>query len=243
MTRQANVPQAWGKEAMVPLDKIKIPSFQRGEKNHHVKSLAEEFWMAAFVRPVFWLNDGWFYCLDGQQRCAAAAIRGIKAVPGVVLDDLSHKEAARVYTFINRDRKNLTPLEKFVGAMEAGGDGENEIAEILREFGMSLNKQPMTAIQSVYNDGNLRTVYSLIHETWGCDFPNAVERPILMGLNTWLKRRASNGGYDREKFVRKMRKHDPIRITQVARRERGSTGNGLGAAVADETERLLRKRG
>src|SRR5215471_14986336 len=76
--------------SMLPINKLSVdPSYQRGEKKRLINFIAKDWdWRKCGAIHVSLREDGEWKIIDGQQRTAAAKLRGdIKELPALIYDE------------------------------------------------------------------------------------------------------------------------------------------------------------
>jgi len=129
-----------GRRAMVPIEELNIDhSYQRSEGGHLATlNTARAFdYVACGTLVVMERPNGKKYVVDGQQRLAAARLRGdIKELPCIVFKSDGATHEALAFSRLNVNRRPVTSVEKFRASVAAGIMPEREIQEWLKEMGM-----------------------------------------------------------------------------------------------------------
>lgn len=90
---------------------------ERGVRN--IRQIAENFRWARFAPIVVApREDGLLAVIDGQHRAVAAATIGIERLPAMIVE-MSVRERAEAFTYINSATTALTPMAKFHAAVAA----------------------------------------------------------------------------------------------------------------------------
>ncbi len=165
----------------LPLGALNIDSsYQRPLKNSLLKKLAAEFDWNCFGTPaVNKRGDGTFWLMDGQQRCRAAQLRGFTVdylVTCMVSFGLTVEEEAKVFTDLNRNRRNTEAMEHHHADLCRKVEDAVGVNESLTSFGLSLTHKKKQATAT-----ELRAVNTLrhIYRAGGRDHLDHVLRSIL----------------------------------------------------------------
>ena len=121
------------------------PSYQRSIDNPSsralIKKIAHEWdWSLFQLLVVSRRPSGDLYVVDGQHRLAAATLRGdLHDLPSSVYDFQHVSHEADVFVALNRQRKPLTRLDLFKGAVAGGGDTDaNHVLALITTAGLTL---------------------------------------------------------------------------------------------------------
>jgi hypothetical protein len=111
-----------------------------------IKRIAERFRWSAFqaVLAVKDGKDGWLI-IDGQHRCAAAALRCIAHVPAVVVTAASVEEQAAAFVQANLDRVAINPYALFHARLAAGDEAAAELGRLCKKAGIVIPRYPVPA--------------------------------------------------------------------------------------------------
>jgi hypothetical protein len=218
--------------ANIPLDEIVMPGFQRERYSHHISKIAAEFDLTAYAFPICTAFKDLVFCIDGQQRLAALEKNEATYATVLLIEGIT-KEArlASVYLAVNRDRKLLNALEKYIGAIAARDRGTLEIAKIVNEFGYEIakagsttGKVPAGAITSIHETGGgdlLSRVLWVRTQAWGPEGGReANEGTTLKGLAQFLRRYWDK--IDDDHLVSVLKKQHPGFILQAVNRRTGT---------------------
>jgi ParB-like nuclease domain len=165
----------------IRLDMILVDhSYQHSLKQTKVNRFAKNFQIRQFGIPVVNKRaNGYFYLVDGQHRVAAANL--LQDPPTTirceVFSGLTLEEESWLYHELNGTRDDLTPMELFVAAINAGHPEELAIKAAVEEAGMEVTRggsssshvQSVTSLFQVYRrfGGPLLTrTLSIMHRAW-----------------------------------------------------------------------------
>jgi hypothetical protein len=130
---------------------------QRGLIDSHVKSIAKCYTTALFgLGHVSLREDGEYYLMDGQHRCAAAIVagQGHVTVPFQVWRDLTVQQEADMFLKLQERRKAVRAIDMFKVGVEAQNPACVEVKRICKTFGLTVG---MGA-----NDGMVASVNALL---------------------------------------------------------------------------------
>lgn len=207
--------------AMVSLnpDVIEIPAFQRDRIPREVQKIAAEWDRTIFIFPMVAYFRGHYLALDGQQRIAAAQLRGEQQIAILLVVGIrTEKRLAAIYLGKNRDSRLLDAFQKYVGALAAVEHGSVEIRDCLNGWGLEAAKAanatgrvPIGALVTIHERGGtalLDRVLKIRAHAWGeLNAREANEGKTLLGLAGFLKRYWDN--VDDSRLIQKLRKHHP----------------------------------
>ncbi|KUR80794.1 hypothetical protein AQZ49_01835 [Novosphingobium sp. FSW06-99] len=128
------------------VDELSVdPSYQRSIDNPTsralIKKIAREWdWSLFQLLVVSRRPDGELYVVDGQHRLEAARLRGdLRDLPCSVYDFRLVSHEADAFVALNQQRKPLTRLDLFKGAVIGGGDTTaNHILALITGAGLTL---------------------------------------------------------------------------------------------------------
>lgn len=119
----------------VPLDLIVIPKYQRKVKLSRAIAICKEWDMnKCQMITIAYMDDGFFYVVDGQHRCKAAEEKGLFTVPCEISQGLTFKECCRIFADQGKKRKSLDPYDSFYANLLCDdGTAESNAAKDLYE--------------------------------------------------------------------------------------------------------------
>lgn len=118
-------------------------TYQRGQvAREKIMSIAKSFNWTAFGELVIAERpNGDKFVIDGQQRLAAAKLRGERFVPCMVFRSSDIKEEAQSFISSNINRTNVPSLYKFKAGVIAGNQPEIDINHWLDSMGLSVGEK------------------------------------------------------------------------------------------------------
>ncbi|MBJ6722409.1 ParB N-terminal domain-containing protein [Bacillus sp. PR5] len=150
-----------------------------------------------------------FAVVDGQHRLEAARRLGFERVPSSITNAGQFKTEAEIFLALNRDRKNVTPIERYWAGLAAEDPETVRAKKVLDACGCEVSptmgvKKPnytaaITALMrsiSYYGEKATREAIEIIRESWPED-ANALRGVIIMGLAAVIN---NNAGYKRERM-------------------------------------------
>lgn len=240
--------------AYVEVDRIATDSaYQRELDERRARKMAGAFDWCAFGAVVLRRDDdGGFFVTDGQHRVAAAQLAGIAKVPAVIMNGHATPDGARDFLSINRDRRNVTSIEKFWAGLAAEDPACVQVRDVCARAGVEIApdsgcyKPGMTnavgaLMRAVQRYGEKATRLSLetIREAWPSDH-RALRGTMISAL---ARLHELNGGIDRERLVRVLSSRSLAEMTAHAENFRklsgGSAESVLARAVAELYNRGL----
>lgn len=219
--------------AEIPVASIVMPGFQRERQAKHIAKIAAEFDPTAYVFPICAFFRNTIFCIDGQQRVAALEKRGAESATVLLIEGIaSMARLAAIYLMVNRDRKYLDALEKYIGALAARDRGTVEISKIVEVAGYEIAKSatangklPAGAITAIHEQGGgdlLRRVLEVRTKAWGPEGSReANEGVTLKGLAQFLRRYWDK--VDDDHLVAVLHKQHPGYILQAISRRTGAS--------------------
>lgn len=201
----------------VPIDKIRIPEYQRDISDAWAKQLAAEWTSRLFRYPaVVARDDGWFDCIDGQHEIAAAAARGHTHIPCLVYSGISEAEAAATFSDLNTQRRKPEAYDTWKADYIAGRHWAVTLKDIAEKHGLSLTKggggnpRQLRAIGALKGYIQLRgqedvvdDALDILTSAYPADEPfnkSRTERALIVGMIDLITRSRAFDAYDKEKF-------------------------------------------
>jgi ParB-like chromosome segregation protein Spo0J len=137
--------------AWLPVDKCHVDHrYQRSLESDRskalIKRIAERFRWSAFqaVLAVKDGKNGWLI-VDGQHRCAAAQLCGVRHVPAVVVSAASVEEQAMAFVQANLDRVSINQYALFHARLAAGEVAAAELARLCKNASILIPRYPLPA--------------------------------------------------------------------------------------------------
>jgi hypothetical protein len=121
-------------------DRYQRNVLERGLTN--VYSIARSFDWRKFTPVIVARNGGRFAIVDGQHRSYAAALRGLDAVPCLVIN-ATFEEQASAFAAINTRVTRISELHVHHAAVAAGEDEANAVADACRAAGVEICRYPV----------------------------------------------------------------------------------------------------
>lgn len=197
-----------------------------------------------------------YSAVDGQHRIELCKRAGMESVAAVVFYDLTVEQEAALFRMFQEQRRNTTPLQRFISDLIAGDESETGprakamkkiAAEEGYEFSESEGPGKLKAVRSceiIYDEDPalLRLVLRLIRRSWG-DLPFAANDRMIKGIFYFVR---GEEDLDEDRFVDRLSNVTPTAISQRAQSLRD--GRGLSGALprfiseAVENEYRSRKR-
>jgi hypothetical protein len=203
----------------IPIPMIQMPGFQRDRMHREITKMAAEFDATGYAFPIVALFRGEFLALDGQQRLASLEMRGEESATVLLVQGVkTPKRLAAIFLCVNRDRKLLNALQKYIGALSAEDAGTKDIERIVGSFGYEVGKSasqygkvPAGAIVTIHERGGndlLERVLFVRECAWGrTPSREAFESKTLLGLAAFLRRHGAK--VDDDRLINVLAKHHP----------------------------------
>lgn len=134
---------------LLPIDKLVIdPTYQRevglhGRKN--IRKIVNEFRFTRFEPIVVAeTGDGRFAIINGQHRAMAAKLRGVKFVPGAIVD-ADQAEQAAAFSAINGNVTAITSMQLFHASVAAGNAEAKGLLAVCKAAKVQICRYPVPA--------------------------------------------------------------------------------------------------
>lgn len=120
------------------------PTYQRGLDENRVQRILDWFTWDAFGAVVIApADEGRYHCTDGQHRLEAARRHpGVTVVPAIIITAKGTQAEAENFIAINRERKNITALDRYWAELAAGEDDAKTIAQVCERAGVTIVRHP-----------------------------------------------------------------------------------------------------
>lgn len=130
----------WIDKGLIDVD----PAYQRPVDEGRVQRILDWFdWKSFGALVVAPVGGGRFHVTDGQHRLEAAKRHpGVTVVPGVVIAANGVQEEAANFVAINRDRKNISALDRHWAELLAGEVEAKTVDDVCRRAGARLLRYP-----------------------------------------------------------------------------------------------------
>jgi hypothetical protein len=188
--------------------------------------------------------------IDGQRRRdKILAVKFDSPVPACVFEDLTLEQEAELFSLFQRERKSITPFERFKSDLVAKVPVSMAINKMISEegFEMAANDSTMRelkavrGIERIYAEDPelLRTVLQLVRMTWD-GVPFASRDQMLKGIAWFVQ---STEDLDMERFVKRLKDVTPSELNRRAdmhREAKGLTGSSprfMGEVIQDAYRR------
>lgn len=195
----------------LPIDILKLDSYQRPLIKSHVKKLVKKFnRISAGSILVSKREDGSYYIMDGQHRVEAMRKLGYQMIECVVYEGMTVAEEAKNFSDHNGGKGNH-PLVDANALHIAGDDATVAIDIIVGRFGYEIDykqtgrgiKAYKTLVKLYESKGEyplIKTI-SIIHQAFGN--VSAFNQFILQGVWDFIQEYVDR--YDEKELVRKMK--------------------------------------
>ena len=130
----------WVDKGLIDVD----PAYQRPLDENRVQRILDWFdWKsfgALILAPV---DGGRFHVTDGQHRLEAAKRHPrVAVVPGVIIAAAGTQEEAANFIAINRDRKNISALDRYWAELTSGDPEAQTVDQVCQRAGVKLLRYP-----------------------------------------------------------------------------------------------------
>ena len=245
---------------VVKLDTLQTdPSYQRDVKHKH-KTIVAEFDEQALGIPVVGeREDGSVWIVDGLQRITALRKLGWIDVRAEVFASRGPEHEAAVFRLINLNRVKMSPTDIYRALLTAGDEIAWAVKEAVEGCGFKIvtkrsgHESKENAFFQIQCAGALmdeakksgvdaiKFALNAAKECWPEDMV-AVNTRMLTGLCCWYKRK--DGVIDMERLIPRLKTVVPHKILYTAGQTTlsGSGSGSMSNAVADQIERVYRKR-
>ncbi|RUQ67060.1 hypothetical protein ELZ18_16015 [Brucella abortus] len=185
-------------------------NYQRELDERRVQKLVKGFaWTKFGAISLIENGPDKFAVVDGQHRLEAARRLGFDSVPSSITNAGQFKTEAEIFLALNRDRKNVTPIERYWAGLAAEDPETVRAKKVLDACGCEVSpaigvKKPnytnaITALMrsiSYYGEKATREAIEIIRTAWPDDV-NALRGVIIMGLAAVI---SNNADYKRERM-------------------------------------------
>lgn len=130
----------WIDKSLIDAD----PLYQRPLDTNRVDGILRAFsWRSFGALVIVPAQDGRYHATDGQHRLEAAKRHPrVQFVPAVIVKADDVPAEASIFVEINKNRKNVTPLELFFAQLAAGDDGALAVQQVCQTAGVRIPKHP-----------------------------------------------------------------------------------------------------
>jgi hypothetical protein len=153
-------------------------------------------------------------------------------INAVVFVDLSIQQEAKLFSLMQRERRGITPFQRFQADLVAGEATQQAINKMLKDEGLELSEtrddpgyiKCVVACERIYDEDpkRLRTVINLSQRTWG-GMPYGRSERLIRALSLFV---AEEPDLDEERFVERLSGHAPSYLNQKAAQLRDGEDSG-----------------
>lgn len=226
----------------VPVEVIKIDhAYQRGTSSKWVSDHMP-FDEKRAGTLILSARAGGPYCIDGGHRLEIARASGVHHVNCYVIDGLSQSVEAELFSYYQRERRNLNSHDLFRADVTAGDPDTLAMVRIVTSAGFRLvdkagsGPNNITAIDACryiqrYGGDDLlaRTLETV--KTFWVGYEKALSGQVLKGIAVFLNSAGEQASFRRETFTKVMQDNVPVRILGLAQQnatKRVSSSTGAG---------------
>jgi hypothetical protein len=132
--------------AWLPIDKLVVDQsyqrFMQKQGRRNVARIADTFrwshFMPVMVSPI---EGGLYAIIDGQHRCTAALLRGIKEVPCSIIV-ASTAEQAKAFAVVNGNITRVHKMHIYHASVAAGDPRAADLEAVLKSVGVEIARYP-----------------------------------------------------------------------------------------------------
>jgi hypothetical protein len=195
------------------------------------------------------------YCIDGGHRLALARQSGELTINAFIIEGLTQKDEARLFTRYQRNRRDLTSYALFRADLVAGDEDTIAMVRVVNNAGFRLEKtagSPTTItaidscryIQRYGGEDLLARTLALVKSLWvGED--KALSGPVLKGVALFLQSEGKKPYFQLGRLEKVMQRHGPskvLRLSQAIAQKRNSIHAGpanIAEALVEEYNKSL----
>lgn len=211
----------------VPVDAIQIdPDYQRGTSRKWVADHMpfDEKRAGALILSH---RGGALYCIDGGHRLELARASGVHKVNCYVIEGLDKRTEAQLFTYYQRERRNLNSHDLFRADVASGDEDTLAMVRIVTNAGFRLvdkagsGPNNITAIdacryiQRYGGDDLLARTLDTVKTFW-IGYDKALSGQVLKGIAVFLHSAGEQAMFSRDTFSRVMQDNVPVRILGLA---------------------------
>lgn len=193
-------------------------------------------------------NGGKLAVFDGQHRLAALTDLGIDSAPCLVHDNLTPQQEANLFVALQRERRNVSSLERFRARIFSGDRDARTIKKVVESAGYVIPDyytehtnghraiRAVGTLERIYrqsDQGALRDALEIVARTWGDD-PRSADGLLVEGM--WLLRQHYGDRIGADEIARL----GEVAPKTILRRATGNAAGG-GSWTAKAVEAELRK--
>lgn len=211
----------------VPVEVIKIDhDYQRGMSSKWVSEHMpfDEKRAGALILSA---RMGGPFCIDGGHRLELARASGIHKVNCYVIEGLDKRTEAQLFTYYQRERRNLNSHDLFRADVAGGDEDTLAMVRIVTNAGFRLvdkkgsGPNNITAIdacryiQRYGGDDLLARTLDTVKTFW-VGYEKALSGQVLKGIAVFLHSAGEQPAFRRETFAKVMQDNVPVRILGLA---------------------------
>lgn len=211
----------------VPVDAIKIdPDYQRGTSRKWVSDHMP-FDEQKAGSLILSHRGGALYCIDGGHRLELARATGTHKVNCYVIEGLDKRTEAQLFTYYQRERRNLNSHDLFRADVASGDEDTLAMVRIVNNAGFHLvdkargGPNNITAIdacryiQRYGGDDLLIRTLDVVKSFW-IGYDKALSGQVLKGIAVFLHSAGEQAMFSRDTFSKVMNENVPVRILGLA---------------------------
>lgn len=232
----------------VPLNVIKLDShYQRDLSNDWVRDhLPFDPQRASAI--VLSGRAGGPYVIDGQHRVALARADGVTHINAFVIDGLTQREEAGLFTQYQRERRGLTAFALYKADLVAGDEDTIAMDRVVRVAGFSIgksakNQNTITAIDSLRyvqrmgGEELLARTLRIIKTFWIGE-EKALSGQVIKGVGMFLASAGEQAAFSQNVFERVLNAIPPVKLLRLSLAVSTKRGAAPAATPANVAEAL-----
>lgn len=188
------------------------------------------------------------YCVDGQHRVELARSSGVSHINAFVIDGLSQRDEAGLFTLYQRERRGLTSFALYRADLVAGDADTVAMERVVRVAGFKIGKQAsspntITAIDSLRyiqrlggEDLLARTLR--VVKTFWIGEEKALSGQVIKGLAMFLDSAGEQASFNQATFEKVLTAIPPVKILRLSLGVSAKRGAAPAATPANVAEAL-----
>jgi ParB-like nuclease domain len=246
----------------VPIDRIVVDDrYQRELSSQVVNRIARNFDERQLgVLEVAARGDGTYAVFDGQHRLKALRQLRHTVAPCMVHDDLTPEIEAELFVRLQRERRPVTPLDRFHAGLFAGSVEAQELKDAVEAAGYEIARhsggdrrhvamnnriRAIVALERLYRTrgpAGVRSTLQFINEMWGHD-EGSTTGDFMLGVSLFLR------SYEHKMTDQARANLQAVSPVVILRRSAGRllsmshAHNARMKTIADELRRTAKLRG
>lgn len=153
----------WVDKTLIDVD----PAYQRKLDENRVQRILDWFSWRSFGALVLSKTEGGrYHAIDGQHRLEAALRHPkVALLPCTIIEADGAQGEAEVFVAVNRDRKNISALDRYWAELAAKDDEAVTIAQVVERAGVTIARHPSPS----YEPGHTVAIIAIrtIVDKWG----------------------------------------------------------------------------